>query len=395
MPDLASYQDQLNEIITNISKGISPNSVVFRNFVRYYVGMIAPSNYQELLKKLKSLDYTSKENIHFLASELIITAIRCPVSVKGFTFQEDSKIKTVPEICADVAKHFSQFMIENESNTLIQFHDEITKICQQYFLDFLDMNKSMDENNEDTSDNYKGFMTFMGLLYSRGVINIKAVVNCMDTIKKAIYSSNCMSLAHNTLSGNHSCCEHSNSQLMGSKKGTDNKLSKLICYYDCNRCDKPTEENKLRTYRKQIECSNLHKGYDHLVTHVTRSLDIRANDLLKSLEEKESAVKNITDDTPEETKTELLNARDNALLIIDKLCSFVDIIIKSHQETIDLNKFYISASQNRTKFANPLKPPSIINHNSVGKTLNKLQDKLMPHSSNYTTRYVDATLTQY
>lgn len=396
MPNLASYTEQLDEIISNTAKGINTNSVVFRNLVKYYVNMITPSNYQEFLQKLKGLDYTTKENIHFLASELIIGAIRCQVSVKGFTFQEDSKIKTVPEICADVAKHFSQYMVENESNNVIQFHDEITKICQQYFLDFIDMNKSMDENNEDTADNYKGFMTFMGLLYSRGVVNIKAVINCMDTIKKAIYASNCVSPIHMTTSGSHNCCDNSNMQLMGSKKQIDNKLSKFICYYDCNKCGKPTEDTPLITYRKHVECINLHKGYEHLITHVTRSLDMRSNDLLKSLAEKEQALKNLyasTTATDEEIQ-EVKNAKTTTLSVIDKLCSFVDIIIKSHQEMINLNKCYLSVSQNKTKYVNPLKQHSIITHNSIGHNLNALQDKLKPYSDNYSTRYIDASFTK-
>lgn len=392
MPNLSSYTEQLDEIISNTAKGINTNSVVFRNLVKYYVNMITPSNYQEFLQKLKGLDYTSKENIHFLASELIIGAIRCQVSVKGFTFQEDSKMKTVPEICADVAKHFSQYMVENESNTIIQFHDEITKICQQYFLDFVDMNKSMDENNEDTSDNYKGFMTFMGLLYSRGVVNIKAVVNCMDTIKKAIYATNCASPHHMTIidTNVHNCCNHTSSQLTGSKKQLDNKLSRLICYYDCNKCGIPSEDAPLITFRKHIECINLHKGYEHLITHVTRSLDMRSNDLLKSLAEKELALKNATTDEKEDAEI----AKTNTLSVIDKLCSFVDIIIKSHQEMIDLNRCYLSVSQNRSKYVNPLKQHSIITHNSIGHNLNILQNKLKPHSTKYNTRYIDTAFTK-
>ena len=390
MPNINSYTDQLDEIISNTLKGINTNNVVFRNLVKYYVNMITPSNYQEFLQKLKVLDYSSKENIHFLASELIIGAIRCQVSVKGFTFQEDSKIKTVPEICADVAKHFSQFMIENESNVVIQFHDEITKICQQYFLDFVDMTKSMDENNEDTADNYKGFMTFMGLLYSRGVINIKAVINCMDTIKRAIYASNCVCPLHMTTSGNHNCCDNSNLQLLGSKK-QDNKLAKFICYYDCNKCDKPTEEKQLVTYRKHVECVNLHKGYEHLITHVTRSLDIRSNDLVKSLLEKEENLKKIILTNNEDEIEEAKKAVSTTLSVIDKLCNFVDIIIKSHQEMINLNKCYLSVSQNRTKYVNPLKQHSIITHNNIGQNLNNLQNKLRPYSDPYKTRYIDAS----
>ncbi len=395
MPNLSSYNEQLDEIISNTAKGINTNNVVFRNFVKYYVNMITPSNYQEFLQKLKALDYSSKENIHFLASELIIGAIRCQVSVKGFNFQEDSKIKTVPEICADVAKHFSQFMIENESNNIIQFHDEITKICQQYFLDFVDMNKSMDENNQDTADNYKGFMTFMGLLYSRGVVNIKAVINCMDTIKKAIYATNCVSPAHMTTHGSHNCCDNSNLQLMGSKKQVDNRLAKLICYYDCNKCEKPTETAPLETFRKQVECDNLHKGYGHLISHVVKSLDVRSNDLLKSLEEKQQAIKNACETTPKPSESELEELegiKNNTLSVIDKLCSFVDIIIKSHQEMIDLNKCYISVSQSRKKYDNPLKQQCIINHNNIGINLNNLQDKLKPYSNAYTSRYITEQL---
>lgn len=403
MPSLHSYDDQLSEIIVNITKGINPNSVVFRNFVRYYVSMIAPSTYNDFLKKLKALDYTSKENIHFLASELIICAIKSPLSINGLTPQDDQNLKSVPEICADVAKHFSQFMIENESSTIIQFHDEITKICQQYFLDFVDMNKSMDENNEDTADNYKGFMTFMGLLYSRGVVNIKAVVSCIDTIKRAIYATKCDCLSHSTFGGHHNCCEHSDVQLTGSKtkNQTDNKLSKIICYYDCNKCTTPTEEKPLVTFRKQIECMNLHKGYEYLIKHVSRSLDMRSDDLLKSLMEKQislgeiTKIYNETTDLTPELETELKNAtdaRDNVLAILEKLCGFVDIIIKSHQEMINLNRCYISASLVRTKYVPPFKPHSILNHNEIGRNLNKLQDKLMPYSSNYDVRYVDAPL---
>ena len=412
-PDMSNYEEQLTEIIGSITKGIDVNSVVFRNNVKGCINMVNQSNYNDFLQKLKGLDYATKENIHFLASELIVGAIRCPVSVKGFTFEEDPKFKAVPEICADIAKHFSSFMIENKSGSF-QFHDEITKICQEYFLDFVDMNKSMDENNEDTADNYKGFMTFMGLLYSRGVVNIKAVINCMDSIKRAIFVTSCMAKEHMVISNDiqHLCCDVSNSKLMGShSKQNDNKLSKLICYYDCNKCPQPTESNQLVTYRKHIECSNLHKGYEHLMNHVIRSLEIRSNDLLKTLNEKEVLLKSEINpsrvrvgdnrpieqspDLPDENKTTLIESRNSTVSIIDKLCSFVDAIIVSHQEMINLNKCYVSVSTGssgssqtkRSTYVPPFRNNSILNHNALGTQLNKLQDRLMPHSSQYTTRY--------
>jgi hypothetical protein len=245
----------------------------------------------------------------------------------------------------------------------------------------------MDENNEDTADNYKGFMTFMGLLYSRGVVNIKAVINCIDTIKKAIYASNCVSPMHMTTLEHHNCCDNNNIQLMGSKKQADNKLSKFICYYDCNKCGNPSEDVPFITYRKHIECSNLHKGYEHLITHVTRSLDVRSNDLLKSLAEKNKAL-------AEEKTDELESSKTMTLSVIDKLCSFVDLIIKSHQEIVNLNKCYLSVSQNKTKYVNPLRQHSVITHNNIGHNLNTLQDKLKPYSENYLTRYIDASITK-
>ena len=62
--------------------------------------------------------------------------MRCPISVKGFTFQEDPQYKSVPEICADIAKQFSSFSIKID-NTEVSFRTEFMKICRQYFLDFI------------------------------------------------------------------------------------------------------------------------------------------------------------------------------------------------------------------------------------------------------------------
>ena len=389
-PKLDTYSDQLNDIVVNITRGINPNRVVFRNFVKSYVNMMTSSNYTEFLQKLKSLDYHSKENIHFLVSELVITAVRCPLSVKGFTFSNDSSMSTIPEICADVTKHFSKFKIEN-NNDVVQFHEEIIRICQQYFLDFVDMGKSMDENNNETSDNYKGFMTFMGLLHARGVINTKVVINCMDTVKRAIYATHCMSSSHSTDNADHNCVTHSELQLMGSKRQYGNKLANLVCYFDCNQCGKPSADNVCTTFRKNIECSNLHKGYEHMLSHVVRSLSTRATDIIEKADslklQYDTAVN--TNEKVEECK----EAYDAELQIISKLASFADIIINSHQEMANLNKYYKSvSSQSRAKYVSPLGVHSIINHNATGKHLNNLQDKLSAYTSNFTTRYTEVSI---
>lgn len=424
VPDISSFDEQLNEIISSITKGDNPNNIVFKNYVKYFVNMINQTNYAEYLQKLKQLDFTLKENVHFLASELIVCAIRCPISVKGFTFTEDVKYKSVPEICADIAKQFSSFIIKTDDKD-ISFHEEIMKICQQYFLDFVDINKSMDEHNENTSDNFKGFMTFMGLLYSRGIINIKIVIDCLDTIKHAIFSSVCTYQEHDAITGKHSCLTHSD-KLMGFKKQLDTKLMRSICYYDCNKCTKPSEDEKLITYRKHIECTNLHKGYEHLLTHVVHSLELKTVELTKSLAEKELILKNVEgllQNVKDKTKTKELrlyiescsditdladfekikvvldkeydNSKEShasLLTTLDKIGEYLDIIIKMHQEIVCLNLCY--RSMNKNQLTAPFRPFSIINHNSLGANLNKLYLRLSTYNKKYTTKYIPVTLTK-
>ena len=304
----------------------------------------------------------------------------------------------------------------------ISFHKEIMKICQRCFLDFVDTHRSMDEHNENTSDNYKGFMTFMGLLYSRGIISIKIVIDCLDTIKHAIFSSVCESSKHDTVGAKHSCCDYGD-KLMGSKKQLDTKLIKSICYYDCDKCVVPTEDTKLITYRKHIECINLHKGYEHLLTHVVHTLESKTNELIKLLGEKSLSIKNLTSliqcikdksitsnvkeyfgekfDTLDNDKMiQLLNsdlastteAYTSLLSTVDKICEYLDTIINMHQDIVYLNKCY--KSMNKNQLVAPFRQYSIINHNSIGMNLNKLQAKLSEYNDKYTTKYIPMALTK-
>ena len=268
--NISNFETQLVETIDSITKGDNPNDMIFKNFVKHYVNMISQTNYQDYLQKLKNLNFTTDENVHFLASELIICAVRCPISVKGFSFDEDPKFKSVPEICADVSKQFSSFVIKNEDKE-ISFHQELNNICFQYFTDFVDLNKSLDENNENTSDNYKGFMTFLGLLYSRAVVNIKVIIYCLDVVKRSIFCSECTDNDHLGNLVEHNC-KKQHMKMMGTLKqsNTNKNLDKIICYHDCDKC----EQKELRTYRKHIECLNLYKGYEHLINHVIHTLEL-------------------------------------------------------------------------------------------------------------------------
>lgn len=75
VPNLNKFQE-IEEIIKTISNGENPNSVLFKNYVKFYVNSIHNNNYYEYLDKLKKLEYSTKENVHFLINELIICSMR-------------------------------------------------------------------------------------------------------------------------------------------------------------------------------------------------------------------------------------------------------------------------------------------------------------------------------
>lgn len=441
--DIDNYKDIMNDIIASIKKGDNPNDVVFRNYIKHYINTINQPNYNDFLGKLKALDFSSVKNVQFLASELIISAIRYPISIKGFTFNEDPKYKSPPEICADVAKYFSALMVKTEERN-IGFHDELLKICQHFFLDFLNLNKALDENNVSTSDNYKGFMTFMGLLYSRGILNIKIVIDCIDKIKRNIFCSDSNADVRIKHVAEHSCVKHICK--MYGPSITTKSVVESICFFDCNQNDSTTKTS-LITKRKHTECINLYKGYEHLINHVIHSLELKINDLCeninnnnKSLIKYETLLNTIDSKPdspiilgfilnkpinlllPERTEDKIIKSFDDFTNIFDSkkeaydaiknifevdykniqnnismftksiytLYEYLDIIIKSHQEIITYNQYY--KSMNKNQLITPFKPHIIITHNSIGQNLNKLCEKLSVFNDKFTTRYTTASI---
>jgi hypothetical protein len=379
-PDVSVFAEQLNNIISSITKGDDPNNLILRNFIKFYVNMIHQGNYEEYLEKLQKLNYTSKDNMHFLLTELVICASSYAISVKGFSFQEDNKHKSVPEICADIAKQFTK-RIEIVEDKQFSFHDELMKICQQFFLDFVDLNKSLDENNKHTTENYFGFMTVMGLLYSRGIIGNRIVVDCLDMIKRSIFCSS--NLPKQQKSHN---CEVACAKLMGYKKNIDNKLAKCICFYDCE-LSPPTEENLLETHRKAIECSNLYKGYEHLLSHVINSLG-KVGDAIVNLESCLATLEHTNESSPEYEN--IAAQYKSAKSTVEKYGDFVSTLIKTHQHMIDLNKFY--RSLNKTQLIAPFKTPILLSHNNTGSKLNKIKDSLQPFCSQQLLTYENVSI---
>lgn len=351
-PDISVFGDTLNNIITSITKGDDPNNSVLKNLIKINVNMVHQGNYEEYLQKLQEQSYFSKENIHFLLTELIVCAASYPVSVKGF--QEDPKHKSVPEVCADILKQFTK-RVEEIDGKPVSFHNELMKLCQQFFSDFVDLNKSLDENNIHTTEGYFGFMTVMGLLYTRGIIGNKVVIDCLETITRSIFCSSHLPvelISHN--------CAINCAKLVGYKKTVDNKLQQCMCFYDCER-NPPSEENLLETHRKAIECANLYKGYEHLISHVIFSLN----------------------------KIEELD-NENLQNSITKYGDFVNALIKIHQRMINLNKCYRALSKNQ--LIQPFKTPILLTHNNIGAKLNKLREFLLPHYCGELAQYENVSI---
>lgn len=432
MPSIDYFDDSLNEIVASITKGNNPNNIVFRNLVKSYVNTVNQNNYNECLHKLKALDFSSRENIHFLCNELIVCAIRFPSAVKGFTFQEDPSSRSVPEICVDIAKAFCPMVVKN-GETEISFRKELTDMCHQYFLDFMDLGKSMDEHNENTSDNYRGFMTFMGLLYSKGILNVAAVCDCIDMIKRTTFCHVCVNSGCREVGGvgnkgkknSHACDGHSKKL---TAKGT--KLEQVLCYYDCGTCSvkEGDEIGMMVSIRKQYECVNFHKGYEHLMNHVIHSLQGRVPELCGNLKKKElrlqglstsfdvtlkdwikeevmmrkgmmlkelvgadldvddivvqdvgqvrRALEGLDGDAWNDMKkyqvrmaTESVNSLKQSL---GNLIKCMNDLVKHHQSFIELMEKYRALSKN--KLVVPYRAFVVMTHDAIGVSLNKLQD---------------------
>jgi hypothetical protein len=225
-PSVNVYSVQLNEIITAITQGQDPNDINIKNLIKYHIGLLDYKNYTAQLERLKQLQITSKSNCVFLASELMKCIVKCQLSVKGFVFKNDNE-KSVPEVCADICKEYSIY--SSKQNESLNFTTELLRLSRENFERYTNDDISMDENNNFTSDNYKGFMTFMGLMYSRHIIGLEIVISCLTKIKDTLFQLD--------KNGNYK--------------------------------------------RTQYECGNYYKGYDFLLSHVNNHLQNTINQIIE------------------------------------------------------------------------------------------------------------------
>jgi cell fate (sporulation/competence/biofilm development) regulator YlbF (YheA/YmcA/DUF963 family) len=219
---LVNFNNQMDNIINAITKGDNPNEIIFRNIVKFYINTINRNNYNDYIQKIKKLDYSSKTCIQYLVSELIICGLSCPLAYKGYNLNEKLKDDTIPEICADVCKQISSFVISIDDKE-VSFHSEFLIVCQKYFSEFMKEDKKMDEHNSQNADNFKGFMSFLGLLFDRDIIPYKVISICLTKIKNNIFTSEA-----DSIDKKYKLCKHNSTEISNLYKGYEFLLNHVI-----------------------------------------------------------------------------------------------------------------------------------------------------------------------
>ena len=176
----------MGDITNSLITGVSPNDMMIMNMIRGDLNKINPTNYQEVLTRLKGLNYASEVHFGMLANELVIKAMNDMMAVKGL---ESNKNQISPsEIYVNIVGEFSSFFIE-ENDKMVKFKSVIAHTCQRYFKEFTDSKLKMDHNNQHRVNNYKGFMNLVGLLYSQKCFHRDIVTKCVKKIAQIITTS--------------------------------------------------------------------------------------------------------------------------------------------------------------------------------------------------------------
>jgi len=387
-PNFYHYQDDMKLIISTILSGTDPNDVIFRNEIKYLINTINDKNYGDVLNKLKNMNLSSKENLQFFIHELIVCSMRCPISMKGL-FKNRNKAKSLSELVFDIIKYFCTHKIKKNDESSINFHDEFLKMCRKFFMDFVNVSKSMDQNNENTSDNYKGFMTLIGQMFEHNLINSKYITEIVDSIKRTIFCAKVKTL-QDTNNANLIACHE---KMFGYKKNFSNDMASKIIYYDTNETLLKDKTEKYICYRDIYECSNFYKGYEYLMLHSVNYYENRYPNLFKALEHDKKILEGLNNnnkDVIEKCLKEdnLENNEENLMKLckeyennieeinnkIQKQYHFLGQLRQTHDEFEQLNELFKIVNKEQT--IKPLKPYVMIIHNEIKEKLDELYENI-------------------
>lgn len=188
MSILSDLIKPMDDVTKSHSHGINPNDISLRNIIRENLNKLNNKNYQDVLKDIKGLNYTSETHFSLLATELIIKSMSDVMACKGVETSKPGQ-KTPSELYMDIALDLSQFFTEKDGK-VIKFKTVLSKLCQQYFNLLTNKNESMDKNNPLRVSNYKGFMNMIGLMYTYCLFPKEIIQLCFEKIITLITKSN-------------------------------------------------------------------------------------------------------------------------------------------------------------------------------------------------------------
>jgi hypothetical protein len=304
--------------------------------VKRYLNVINDKNYNVTLSGLERLNYNSEMHINFLAAEIIFTAIKCPVAVRGGDKEKTNK--TISELCSDLILYFSE-TITQKKNYPTNFQDEILSICRKLFMDFVKLTTSLDEHNENTFDNYKGFMILLGNIYSNGLISITILLDCIDSVQRTIFCTK----QQETEQINSSATQF-HEKMFGSQEQYDINLYNQIMYFDT---DKLKDMKNLLSFRKQIECTNFYKGYEFLITKILCTLKNKIIEIQKIRATQNDDDKVQSDD------------------VLSKIKEYLCMLSISHDHFAEYNEKFSTEKVG----SKPLKTFTMMTHNRIKKEM--------------------------
>lgn len=177
---------EVGNIIDSFMNGRNPNDILFKNSIIEALNNITQRNYQTVITNLKSLSFSKAEHFITLASDILICAMTDITGVKGIEMPAGQISSS--EIFVLVTSDFFPLMIaDNEKQ--IKFSTVFLDLCKRHFDDFCDANKPLDHNNLYRVDNFKGFTNFLGLLYSKGLVNGFVINDCIGRLINLIYGT--------------------------------------------------------------------------------------------------------------------------------------------------------------------------------------------------------------
>jgi hypothetical protein len=167
-------------VIDNFNSGKNPNDLIFKNSIIEFLNKVNQKNYQTIVDGLKNLSFTKPEHYITMTSDILLRAMTDTISIKGIEMPAGQQ--SLSELYANIVREFQEHSVKYK-NTDVKFLTIFLDQCQKYFVDFMDPTKPLDNNNQYRVDNYKGFMNFLGVLFSCKLISHKIVLSCLTKVK--------------------------------------------------------------------------------------------------------------------------------------------------------------------------------------------------------------------